>query len=117
MLEGANIYAVVTSGVISLVGGVAIAMVAKRFDARGQAEAALIGIGPQIIREQNTRIDQLSSQIDDIYRREQECQRDLRETRRDLGHALQRIRAIEDRFPNFDDSWKFGPPSDDKDDG
>lgn len=69
----------------------------KQFDARAQAEAALIGIGPQIIREQNTRIDALYKQCSDCWERERECREELGKQMTQLGAALLRITALEQR--------------------
>lgn len=60
----------------------------RNFDARGQAEAALIGIGPKIIEEQNKRIDSLTKSLDLLWAAERKCQVDL-------GAALARIAALE----------------------
>jgi hypothetical protein len=106
VIESANFTAIAVSGVVTLVGGVALAYFARRFDARGQAEAALIGIGPQIIVAQNVRIDALSRQVEDVYKREQDCQRQLSDANHKIAESERRIRLLEDRFPRFGDDWK-----------
>lgn len=50
----------------------------KAADARGAAEAALMGLGPAIIQEQNKRIAQASAQIEALWKRDEECRRELR---------------------------------------
>lgn len=87
MLDGSGwsaIGAALGSGVIMFI----VARATKNFDARGQAEAALIGIGPKIIEEQNKRIDSLTKSIDTLWAAERKCQTDL-------ATALNRIAALE----------------------
>jgi GTP cyclohydrolase II len=79
-------------GFVSLVTGIIIAKASKKFDLRAQieakqyearahAEAALMGIGPTIITQQNVRIDQLSAQLDVLWKRERDCQEQLDDAR------------------------------------
>lgn len=63
----------------------------KGLDAREQAEAALMGIGPAIIAEQNKRIAQLSDDIAAIWEREHDC-------RVQLNEAQKRIDMLEHRM-------------------
>ena len=78
---------------------------AKRGDARAAQEAALVGLGPQLVREQNVRIDTLGKDIDrqrteidrlweenrTARRREQECQEDLHDAQRRIATLEQRM--------------------------
>lgn len=86
-------------GTIVLTGIVTITITrwGKNLDARGLAEAALIGIGPQIIAQQNTRIDMLSRQCDDCWKREKECREELDRQKTRMHDALKRISALEQR--------------------
>lgn len=86
-------------GTIVLTGVVTITITrwGKNLDARGLAEAALIGIGPQIITAQNIRIDALSRQCDDCWKREKECRDELDRQKREMSAALDRISALEHR--------------------
>lgn len=79
MSEGnwwAAILAAVASGVVSYW----IARISKAYDARGAAEAALIGSGPTIIAEQNRRMGEMQTEINRLWhevqlahKREQKC--------------------------------------------
>jgi CheY-like chemotaxis protein len=91
--ELSNIWATVASLFTASLIGFIFTKLVKRGDARAQAEAALIGIGPTIIKEQNVRIDQLSQESDrqrkeieqqreefhKVWVRERECQEHLQE--------------------------------------
>lgn len=80
MWENANIISAITA---LLVGGVVtygVGRLGKGHDARAAAEAALIGIGPTIIAEQNRRIGAMNDdvqrmwgQLRESFAREQEC--------------------------------------------
>lgn len=83
-----NFIALAVGGVVTTITGILIARASKQSDARAQAEAALIGLGPQIIAQQNARIDALTTQIDAIWKRELEC-------RRELDLAKRRIESLE----------------------
>lgn len=81
---------VVGAGATALAGYLATRTI-KRGDARAEAEAALIGIGPKIIEQQNIRIDSLSKQIEYLFTREQEC-------RVELTAARDRIEILEKKL-------------------
>lgn len=66
----------------------AVARFGKSWDARGQAEAALMGIGPAIIQEQNKRIGNLTEQIEALWKRDREC-------REELADGNRRLRLLE----------------------
>lgn len=57
-------------------------------DDRAKAEIALLGIGPQIIQQQNERIDQLSRDLDTLWARERECREELRAMDRRYRHFV-----------------------------
>lgn len=80
----ASIGGILLTGIITY----GISRLSRASDARGNYEATLLRISPEIIKEQNRRIDELSQQWREMWRREQEC-------RRDLDSALQRIAALE----------------------
>jgi len=93
-----NIEALLWAGGVSLIVGILTALFGKRFDARGQAEAALMNAGPSIIKEQseqirdlNNRIDQIRGEFDKLWRREHEC-------REDLADAIRRLADVERRI-------------------
>ena len=65
-----------------------VGRISKNWDARGQAEAALLGIAPPIIAELNKHIAQLNEQIEALWKRDYEC-------RRELEKAKQRIFVLE----------------------
>lgn len=95
-----NILAAIVSVTLTAVIGFIVARAGKRHDARAQAEAALIGIGPQIIKEQNLRINQqderinlLGREIDKLRERERDCQEQL-------DSANNRIALLESRIDN-----------------
>lgn len=88
-----SISTIILTGVVTI----GITRWGKNLDARGLAEAALIGIGPQIIAQQNTRIDSLSRQCDDCWRREKECRDELDRQKTSMSAALDRISALERR--------------------
>lgn len=96
-----NIIAAVGGGIVTVLAGYTVFRLSKAFDARSQAEAALIGIGPQIIKEQNDRIDRLNVRIDDqsktidtLWTRERECREELTACRDEMG-------AIDRRYRHF----------------
>lgn len=86
-MEGYSNVNLVTSLAALVFGGAVsftIARMSKNSDARGAAEAALIGIGPAIITEQNRRIEILNKEVARLWsewrkaiEREQECRRRL----------------------------------------
>ena len=86
-----TIYATILAPLITGAIGFLVVWYGRRFDARGQAEAALMGIGPVIIQEQNKRIDELSRANDDLWRREHQCQRDLSELRSRMERVERRL--------------------------
>ncbi len=90
----ALIGAAVVAGVFSLI-------VATR-SGRVSAEAALLGMPGPIIAEQNKRIaslqddiDKLWDQLQAMYKREQECQDEVREYRHTNRELLQKVVILE----------------------
>lgn len=99
----ATILAVFGTGVVTFV----VTRLSKGHDARGQAEAALIGTGPTIIAEQNRRISGMQKDLDRMWvelqemaKRERKCRDDLAETRFELKGAQQAIIALEYKLGN-----------------
>lgn len=91
-MADANVIATVVGVVATAFTGFLATRMLKRTDARAEAEAALIGLGPKIIDQQNVRIDQLSREVDAIWRRERECMKELDE-------AKVRIALLERKVP------------------
>lgn len=77
----------------------------KGFDVRTAAESAFMGMMPQVIKEQNERIDaqsreiaRLWDQLRDVNKREQHCQSELSEQRHQLRDQQQKIIALEHKL-------------------
>jgi septal ring factor EnvC (AmiA/AmiB activator) len=105
--------AAIASGIVSWW----ISRLSKSFDARGAAEAALIGTGPTIIAEQNRRIQaiqedngRLWQQVQEGHVREQKCQEEvntLQEQVRDQRHQIRelqtKVNALEHKIGTLDE--------------
>ena len=92
--------AAVASGVVSWW----ISRVSKIYDARGAAEAALIGSGPTIIAEQNKRIQAIQEdnghlwkQIQEGHERERKCQVEINVLQTEVSEQRHQIRALEQK--------------------
>ncbi len=106
--------AAIASGLVSFF----ITRLSKNSDARGAAEAALIGTGPTIIAEQNRRIQAIQEdnsnlwrQIQEGHERERKCQDEinvLQEQSRDLRHKIrdlqQKVNALEFKLGTLKDN-------------
>lgn len=86
------------SGVITFF----ISRMSKGYDARGAAEAALIGTGPAIIIEQNKRIAALTAdssrlwtQIQDGYERERKCHNEIQTLQGQISEQRHQIRDLQ----------------------
>jgi len=105
-----TVLALVGTGVVSLL----IGRISKGFDARGAAEAALIGTGPAIITEMNRQNGLLQAEITRLWTqareysdREQKCRQELAECQFNLRSMEQRVIALEHKLRNFEP--KFPP--------
>ena len=92
--------AAVASGVVSWW----ISRVSKIYDARGAAEAALIGSGPTIIAEQNRRIEAIQEdngrlwrQVQEGYERERKCQSEINTLQAEVSEQRHQIRSLEQK--------------------
>lgn len=79
-----------------------ISRLSKSYDARGAAEAALIGTGPAIIIEQNKRIAALTAdshrlwtQIQEGYERERRCRDEIQVLQGQMGEQRHQIRELQ----------------------
>lgn len=93
---------------LTAVLGFGLAKLAKGHDARSTAEAALIGIGPQIIVDQNKQISELRDDLTRMWERlnestarEQACQRQLIEHERKISDQNGRIDYLEQQLQRF----------------
>ena len=101
MQEGnwwAAILAAIGSGLVTFW----ISRLSKSYDARGAAEAALIGTGPAIIIEQNKRIAALNAdtaklwdQIQQGYARERKCHEEIQQLQTQVTDQRHQIRSLE----------------------
>lgn len=82
--------AIIATGIVTYL----ITRFGKAADARGLAEAALVGIGPIIIEGQNKRISELTNQVDMLWTRDSEC-------REKLAAAAARILVLEQKTAAF----------------
>lgn len=57
----------------------ALTRLGKAADARVAADAAVMGIVPPIIEQQNKRITQLTEEVERLWERDRECRRELDE--------------------------------------
>ena len=101
-IVGDNLWATIGSIVATAVVTYLISRATRNFDARGQAEAALIGIGPKIIEEQNRRISDLSAENARMWTIVQEHRTEIirlsaieAQCQNDLRQALARIARLE----------------------
>lgn len=113
-MDGSNAWAAVVAATITGVFAWAVNRLSKGYDARGAAEAALIGTGPVIIAEQNLRINGLQTEMSRLWDqlrealdREQRCQRDLAECMFKLKDVEQKMIAVEYQLRRLDP--KFPP--------
>lgn len=83
-IDTPNVIAAVIAGAATLVAGF--------FATRTKIDTALISIGPKIIEQQNIRIDQLTREVEALWQRDHECQREL-------AGAKMRIEMLERRMP------------------
>lgn len=102
--------------------GYIVARLSKGTDARGLAEAELIGAGPKIIEQQNKRIDAMQGEITRLWgearsaydreraalSRERECRDELSDANRDLRQHAQRIVVMERRLGIEEDEVNAG---------
>ena len=79
-----------------------VSRLSKMYDARGAAEAALIGSGPTIIAEQNRRIqaiqddnNRLWKQVQEGYERERKCQNEINVLQGQVSEQRHQIRTLE----------------------
>jgi len=91
---------VATLGAASLTGLITyiVARRGKNDDARSAAEAALIGSGPEIIRQMNERTLQLQQEISKLWERDRECHDDLDRMRRIVNERDFTIRELEQKL-------------------
>lgn len=89
-----NVVALIGGGIVTLLSGYGVFRLSRAFDARAQAESILIGIGPQIIKEQNSRIERLTNDVDTIWKREREC-------RDELSKLSDEMRQVHRRYRHF----------------
>lgn len=94
----AVILAAVATGTVTYIVG----RLSKNYDARGAAEAALIGTGPTIIAEQNRRIQSIQEdngrlwrQIQEGHDRERKCQEEIGELREQVREQRHQITDLE----------------------
>lgn len=90
--------AAIPTGIISYL----VARSTKVYDARGAAEAALIGAGPTIIAEQNRRIEAIQNdngrlwkQIQEGYTRERQCQENMGKLQMQITDQRHQIRDLQ----------------------
>lgn len=90
--------------------GYLFSRLSKRFDARTAAEAALLGTGPAIIKEQIARITELErnytllwDKLGEALTREIQCQNDLAACRREHQQLALRVGALEGRLGGRED--------------
>lgn len=112
MTADPNWSALVVGAATTAAVGYVVARLSKHHDARGLAEAELIGAGPKIIEQQNKRIDAMQGEItrlwgearaaygreNDALTRERECRDELSEANHSLRQHAQRIVAMERRL-------------------
>jgi uncharacterized coiled-coil protein SlyX len=115
--EGGNVWVTVLAFVGTGVMTLLVTRYGKHHDARGLAEAELLGIGPKIIKEQNDRIASQRDEIDGLWKelqrvveRERKCQSDLIECLFQLRSAQQRIIALEKRLGLPPEEFEPLPP-------
>lgn len=89
-VESPNWWATFTAALGTGIVGYFFAVLTKKYDARGQYEAALIGIGPQIIETQNRRIAELEEEVRQTRR---DCQREMRERDADCHRRIAALEA------------------------
>jgi hypothetical protein len=66
----------------------------KNYDARQASEAAMWGIGPKIIENQNERIEKQNTQIAQLWERINDTDRLHQECRNDLLSMTQEVREL-----------------------
>lgn len=94
-----NVIALILGAASTAFAGYLATRTIKRGDARAEAEAALIGIGPKIIEQQNARIETLTKQMEALWDREHECQREL-------AFAKNRIEILERKVGDGNDNYR-----------
>lgn len=108
MTLDATVYNAIAGAASLFFGALVVAVfarAAKRGDSRAAAETAMWNITPQIIREQNARLDQLSKdfdrqheEINRLWAENYETRRRERECQDDLSDAKNRIANLEGRI-------------------
>lgn len=105
----ANAWAIIGAAGIAGTFSFIIAIKGKTHDARVLAEAALLAMPAPIIAEQNKRIadmqedqNKLWTQLQDMYKREQQCQDDLREYRHQNRDLMMKVTILESKIENLE---------------
>lgn len=101
MQEG-NVWAAILAAVGTGLVSFFISRLSKNYDARGAAEAALIGSGPTIIAEQNRRIQAIQDdngrlwrQVQEGHERERKCQNEIQALQDQVREQRHQIRDLQ----------------------
>jgi hypothetical protein len=83
--------AAATTGLFSII----VVRISKRFDARGVSEAAMWNIGPEIIKNQNLRIQAQSEEIGRLWSQIYESNLREQKSQSEVAECKQQIRELE----------------------
>jgi peptidoglycan hydrolase CwlO-like protein len=105
-MSEANWWAATLAAIASGVVSYWISRLSKTYDARGAAEAALIGSGPTIIAEQNRRISELWDQMQAGHKRERKCQEEVNALQTQVTDQRHQIRDLQTKVTALE--YKLG---------